>query len=520
MTTTLKAVSNERRTIAFLGAARAAFGVIWLMDAFLAWQSAFAAHYAGYLENASHGQPAWLHGWFALWIAIVGTATPLFVWATRILETLLALGLLFGVGRRWIYFVGAAFSLMLWATAEGFSGPYVQGTANLGPALVYVLVFISLWLCDRVTGRTPYSVDYYLGRRWPRWQSIAESAPPEIRERVPPELPWSEQGAAIAGIVAAIALLLGGVQSALAVPPATPENAAAAVTPLSLVSPTPDPESRDARLPPLLGTGDTVSVTLEAKDATVRIANGVDFMAWTFGGMVPAPILHVKQGQTVMVTFVNHGMMAHSIDFHAAQVSPTADYRSIEPGQALQFTFVARVPGAFIYHCGTPPVLLHMGNGMYGALIVDPLKPLPPADAEYVLVQSEWYTAQEKGNMMMGDMSKMMMGMPDEVVWNGKAYQYEDHPLAAHVGKRVRLYVVDAGPEMPSAFHVIGGIFESVYPDGDPAHALTGVSTYSLAPGQGAVFDIVLAEPGKYAFVDHNMRDMEMGAVGLLDAVP
>lgn len=115
---------------------------------------------------------------------------------------------------------------------------------------------------------------------------------------------------------------------------------------------------------------------------------------------------------------------------------------------------------------------------------------------------------------MQGDFSKMLAGTPDEVVFNGVAFQYKDHPLPAKVGKRVRLYVVDAGPNFPTAFHVIGGIFETVYPDGDATHALSGVSTYPLAPGQGAVFDIVLAQPGKYPFVDHSMRDMETGAVG------
>ena len=505
-------------TTALVAAARAAFGMIWAIDAYLTWRPEFAAHYAGYLQNASHGQPGWLRGWFSVWIGLVGAAPAAFVWATRIAETMLAIGLLAGVARRWTYLAGALFSMLVWATAEGFSGPYVQGAANIGPALVYVIVFLALWLCDRVAGRSPYSIDFYLGSKWPRWQSVAESAPAEVRERVPAQLPAKEQGAAIAGIVVALALLMGGIQSALAVSSATPANAAAAVSPLSMCSPTPEPVSRDAHLPPLLGAGDSVSVLLEATDTTVKIANGVSYQAWTFGGMVPAPILHVRQGQTVKVTLVNHGMMQHSIDFHAAQIAPDVAYRSIDPGQSLDFSFVAQVPGAFIYHCGTSPVLMHMANGMYGALIVDPSKPLPAADVEYVLVQSEWYTQQVKGTLMEGNLEKMFTGAADEVVFNGLAFQYKDHPLPARVGQRTRLYVVDAGPNLPSAFHVIGAIFESVYPAGDPAQALTGVSTYPLAPGEGAVFDVVLAQPGKYAFVDHAMRDMEMGAVGLLEA--
>ncbi|MGH7270771.1 MAG: multicopper oxidase domain-containing protein, partial [Polyangiaceae bacterium] len=342
--------ARVRWTVAGVGAVRAAFGMVWAVDAYLAWRGEFAAHYAGYLKNASQGQPAFLHGWFAMWLSIVTSHAPAFILLTRLIETAIAIGLLAGLARRWTYLIGGGFSLLLWSTAEGFSGPYIVGATNLGPTLVYVLVFAALWLCDRFEGRTPYSVDFYLGRRWPQWQRVAESASPEVLARVPSELPWSEQGAAIAAIVVAITLLLGGIQSAMAVPPATPMNAAAAVSPLSLSSSTPDAESRDARLPPLLATGEDATVLLEATDATVKIANGVSYEAWTFNTTVPAPVLHVRQGQHVHVTVVNHGAMQHSIDFHAAQVAPNVAYRSVDPGQSIEFTFTALVPGAFIYH--------------------------------------------------------------------------------------------------------------------------------------------------------------------------
>jgi nitrite reductase (NO-forming) len=212
--------------------------------------------------------------------------------------------------------------------------------------------------------------------------------------------------------------------------------------------------------------------------------------------------------------------MDHSIDFHAAEVPPDVAYRSVHVGEKLQFSFVARTPGVFIYHCGTPPVLLHMANGMYGALVVDPAQPLPSADASYVLVQGEWYTHQVRGSLMAGDFGKMMAMTPDEVVFNGVAFKYRDHPLPAKAGRRIRLYVVDAGPSLPSAFHVIGAMFAAVYPDGDPAHALTGVSTYPITPGQGVVFDLIIPQPGKYSFVDHSMRNMSMGAMGELEVIP
>jgi nitrite reductase (NO-forming) len=142
---------------------------------------------------------------------------------------------------------------------------------------------------------------------------------------------------------------------------------------------------------------------------------------------------------------------------------------------------------------------------------------LPPADVSYVLVQGEWYTRQLQGALLTGDPGKMLTGTPDEVVFNGRAFQYRDEPLTGRVGQRIRLYFVDAGPNLPSAFHVIGSMFDRVYPDGDAAHALTGVSTYAVAPGAGAVFDVVIPDAGQYPFVDHSMRNMAAGAVGALN---
>jgi nitrite reductase (NO-forming) len=501
-------------------AIRAAFGVIWAINAALTWQPMFAAHYVGYLQNAAHGQPLWLQPWFAFWLALVPPAAEAFVWITRIVETVIAFGLLFGLARKWIYLLGGLFSLLIWATAEGFGGPYAVGAANLGPALVYVLVFVALIIFDRMQGPTPYSVDYYLERRFPGWRRVAEWAPPRLLERTPPRLSWPQQGAAIAALAIAFALLFSTLQSALIAAPATPANAAAAVSPLSLASSAAAESARDARLPPLIGTGDTAEITIRATGATVAIANGVTYQAWTFDGTTPGPMLHVRQGQTVNVTFENQSQMDHSIDFHAAEVPPDVAYRNVGAGQTLRFSFVARTPGVFVYHCGTPPVLLHMANGMYGAIVVDPTQPLPPADINYVIVQSEWYTHLVQDALMAGDYPKMMAMTPDEVVFNGVAYQYSDHPLPVKVNQRFRLYVVNAGPNLASSFHVIGGMFAAVYPDGDAAHALTGVSTYSIAPGQGVVFDLIITQAGKYPFVDHSMRNMMLGAAGVLEVAP
>jgi len=357
-------------------------------------------------------------------------------------------------------------------------------------------------------------------RRWPAWQRVSEFGPYRSVILPLPHLAWRAQFGVIGTIAAALVLLLGSLQSALSAQPATPQNAAAAVSPLSLVNQGPITNARDAALPPLLGSGPSVDLTIESTDVTVAIANGVQYQAWTFGGTVPGPAIHVRQGQTVNVTYSNKGNMQHSIDFHAAEVPPNVAYREVEAGQSIQFSFVANTPGVFVYHCGSMPVLLHMANGMYGAFIVDPLQPLPPAAVSYVLVQGEWYTAQVQGKLMSGDFGKMMSMAPDEVVFNGVANQYKDQPLPARVGQRIRLYMLDAGPSLPSAFHVVGAMFEAVYPDGNAAHALTGVSTYDVAPGQGMVFDLTIQEPGKYVFVDHSMRNMSIGAAGILNVSP
>lgn len=498
-------------------ALRVAFGIIWAIGAALTWSPDFAAHYVGYLHNAAIGQPGWSAGWFNLWIAVVTPHAGLFIWATRIIETLLAFALITGLGRRTLYVLGALFSLLVWSTAGGFGGPYTVGATNTGTAISYVLIFIALIGLDYRAGFIPYSLDYLIERRWPKWQLITEwnrtLKPPQVREA----LPWRVQIPAMAGIVVLLVLLLLGLHSAFNVKSPSPAAAAAAVSPLALASSAPIATVRDARLPPLIGTGDSVNVDLVATDKNVVIASGVDYQAWTFGDSVPGPVIHVRQGQTVHVTFTNHGMMQHSIDFHAAITPPNLHYVSIDPGKTIKFSFVASTPGVFVYHCGTPPVLLHMGNGMYGAIVVDPATPLPPAAESYVIVQSEWYTQQVSGHLMGPDFEKMLQERPDEVVFNGAAFQYRDHPLRVTAGERVRIYFVDAGPSLWSSFHVIGAMFDKVYPDGDAAHALSGVSTYTVGPGAGAIFDLVIPEPGKYAFVDHDMAHMMIGAQGVFD---
>jgi len=263
----------------------------------------------------------------------------------------------------------------------------------------------------------------------------------------------------------------------------------------------------------------TIRVRLEVRDAKVAIAPGVLYEAWTFGGRVPGPVVRASVGDTVDFTLVNRAMMPHSMDFHAAQVAPSRVYTNVMPGDSIHYQWVPQVPGAFLYHCGTAPVAMHIANGMYGALIVDPARPLPAA-REFVFVQSEFYTqkAADTAGAQQLDWNKLLGLAPDYIVFNGIAHQYADHPIRVGVGEPIRLYVVDAGPNRVSAFHVVGAIFTKVYVDAVAAHAWEGVQTADVPVGGGMIFETRLAEPGTYPFVTHAFADATKGAVGMLEA--
>ena len=255
--------------------------------------------------------------------------------------------------------------------------------------------------------------------------------------------------------------------------------------------------------------------------APITIADGVTYRGWTFGGTVPGPVLHVRQGDLVRIRLVNEASMPHSIDFHAARIPMNVAYRSINPHDSLSFEFTARDPGVFLVHCGTPPVMLHIMQGMYMAIIVDPAGGWPTkVDRQFLILQSEFY-ADNPGDGVAGpDWKAALDRDASYVVFNGRAFQYQQHPLQVAEGDRVRLFVVNAGPNLTSAFHIVGAIFDRVYPDGDPAHALEHVQTYPVPPGDGVVFETTFAKDGSgvgsYAFVTHAFADATKGAVGLI----
>lgn len=315
-------------------------------------------------------------------------------------------------------------------------------------------------------------------------------------------------------IVVMVVLVVGGI--ILSHPPVSTTSTTTSGTsnqPVATVA-VPAHQTYNAQAP-ATPQGNTVNLTLTVKELLVSIAPGVAYHTWTFNGTVPGPVLRVRQGQLVHFTLVNDGSMPHSIDFHAAQTPWSVNYQPIAPGKSFSFTWRANYPGVFMYHCGAPVTIYHMVNGMYGAIIVDPAQGWVPAQ-EFVLVQSEFYTAQLPDGTYTVDANKLNVGIPDYVVFNGYANQYKDTPLVAKVGQRIRLFIVNAGPTLFSAFHVIGAIFSETYVDGNLANHMVGNQTVMVPPGGGVVVELTIPEAGLYPFVTHSFVDVGKGAIGMI----
>jgi nitrite reductase (NO-forming) len=272
---------------------------------------------------------------------------------------------------------------------------------------------------------------------------------------------------------------------------------------------------------PAAPAGPVADVHLVLKDVTVQIAPGVKYAAWAWAGGAPGPVIHVRQGQLVKITLTNNGAIPHSVDFHAARVAPDKAFRDVAPGTSVSYTFRANDPGVFMYHCGTKPVLMHIANGMYGAIVVEP-KPgvLPPAAKNYVLVASEWYLSSNGlGQPAQFNMEKAHARTPDWMTFNGYAGQYATHPLTAKPGELVRFWVVDAGPSLDTDFHIVGTILNTAYPFGamSSTTALHNVQTVTVPAGGGGVFDVKIDKPGLYPFVSHAFAAVDEGQVGVLN---
>jgi nitrite reductase (NO-forming) len=283
-------------------------------------------------------------------------------------------------------------------------------------------------------------------------------------------------------------------------------------------TPGPDWKPFDPALAPAPG-GTEHQVTLEATEAVLEVAPGVTQQLWTFNGQVPGPVLRGRVGDVFTVTLLNKGALSHSIDFHASYAAWNDKMRNIAPGESLVYQFEAEHAGIWMYHCGTAPALHHIGNGMYGAVVIEP-PALPAVDHEYVLVQSELYTGPQG---QPGDLAKMMNSAWDAVVFNGYVSQYKFHPIRVEPGQRVRVWVLDAGPNENSAFHIVGTQFDTVFKEGAyllrPGNPEKGASqTLDLQPSQGGFVEFTFHDPGLYPIVTHKFANVGKGALGLFQA--
>ena len=281
---------------------------------------------------------------------------------------------------------------------------------------------------------------------------------------------------------------------------------------------------------PKLQDGDTVEVKIDVRHKYFTIKRGVQFAAWLFGDSIPGPVLRIRVGQTIKFSMTDRsndsamiGMqmggtqmkpMQHSIDFHAAMVNPEDKYRSIYPGETIQFTWTANYPGVFMYHCGTPMVLLHMISGMTGMVIVEPKEGFPgKVDHEFTIVQNEYYLKRE-GSVYVPDTSLALKRQPSFVTFNGKVAQHLLKPIHVKAGERVRIYFLNVGPNNISSFHIIGTILDKVWIEGNPANQMVGMQAVLVGPAQGVIMEFVLPEKGRYTFVDHSFANAELGAAG------
>ncbi len=265
-----------------------------------------------------------------------------------------------------------------------------------------------------------------------------------------------------------------------------------------------------------------VIVNLEVIEKVERLSGGVDYTFWTFGGTVPGRFIRVREDDLVEFHLKNHptSKMPHNIDLHAV-TGPGGGATSsfTAPGHESVFSFRVLNPGLYVYHCATAPVGMHIGNGMYGLILVEPKEGLPAVDREYYVMQSEFYTKGKYGDFGLQpfSMEKALKEQPEFVVFNGAVGSLmDDNALSAKVGETVRLFVGNGGPNLVSSFHVIGEIFDSVFVEGGNAEN-QNVQTTLIPAGGSAIVEFKVEVPGTFILVDHSIfRAFNKGAIGML----
>ena len=265
-----------------------------------------------------------------------------------------------------------------------------------------------------------------------------------------------------------------------------------------------------------------VRVKMETVEKTMTMEDGVEYHYWTFNGDVPGQMIRVREGDTVEVEFSNNpsSTVPHNVDFHAATGPGGGAAASFTaPGRTSTFSFKALQPGLYIYHCAVAPVGMHIANGMYGLILVEPKEGLPKVDKEFYIVQGDFYTKGKKGaqGLQPFDMDKAVAEQPEYVVFNGHVGAIAgDNALKAKAGETVRMYVGNGGPNLVSSFHVIGEIFDKVYVEGGKL-INENVQSTIIPAGGSAMVEFKVDVPGSYTLVDHSLfRAFNKGALGQL----
>lgn len=266
-----------------------------------------------------------------------------------------------------------------------------------------------------------------------------------------------------------------------------------------------------------------VTVKLETVEKVMKLADGVEYSFWTFGGSVPGPFIRVREGDIVDFHLSNNAnsKVPHNIDLHAVTGPGGGAASSLTaPGHTSHFSFKVINPGLYIYHCATAPVGMHIANGMYGLILVQPKEGMPKVDKEYYLVQSEFYTKGKNGEkgLQSFDMDKAIKEQPEYVVFNGSVGSLVgDKAITANVGEKVRLYIGNGGPNLISSFHVIGEIFDNVYTEGGVKVNQNQVQTTLIPAGGSSIVEFKVDVPGNYVIVDHSIfRTFNKGSLGIL----
>ncbi len=266
-----------------------------------------------------------------------------------------------------------------------------------------------------------------------------------------------------------------------------------------------------------------VVVHLEVREEVMRLADGVEYTFWTYGGTVPGSFIRIREGDVVEFHLDNHpsSKLPHNIDLHAV-TGPGGGAASTftAPGHSSQFTFKALNAGLYVYHCATAPVPMHIGNGMYGLILVEPKEGLPKVDKEYYVMQGEFYTTGRYGEegLQSFDMAKAIDERPPYIVFNGSVGSLVgDQAITANVGEHVRIYFGVGGPNVTSSFHIIGEIFDKVYPDAGLSLPNANVQTTLVPSGGATVVEFKVDVPGTFILVDHSLtRAFNKGALGML----